>query len=202
MKSKFLIFITLLLFLPLTILAAGEIPDFILKDINDNPVKFSELLGKGPIIIDFWASWCKPCMKELPELSSLQTKYDTLITIVCISADRPRSVARAKGIVKSKQFSFITLFDQNREVQKLFNITSIPRTFIVNKNGEIVYEHTGYRRGDEKHLEEELLKILSVNTGIDTLNTQEEKNPENVKSIENKDSVNTNEESPKEKKCE
>lgn len=169
MKSKFLIFITLLLFLPLTILAAGEIPDFTLKDINNNPVKFSELLGKGHIIIDFWATWCSPCMKELPKLSSLQTKYDTLITIVCISADRPRSIARARGIVKSKQFSFLTLFDTDKEVQKLFHITSIPRTFIINKEGEIVYEHTGYKRGDEKYLEEQLLKLLPVNIGIDTL---------------------------------
>ncbi|RLC45666.1 MAG: hypothetical protein DRH57_07545 [Candidatus Cloacimonadota bacterium] len=159
MKSN-LIFIALLILLCINVYAAEKVPDFILEDINGDQVKFSALLGKVPIILDFWATWCKPCMKELPSLDNLQTKYDTLITAVCISIDGPRSIARARGIIKSQKFSFLTLFDPNSEVQKLFNVTVIPRTFIVNKDGKIVYDHTGYKRGDEKHLEEMLLNLL------------------------------------------
>ena len=153
--------IVLILLLGIYLLALEKVPNFTLEDIDGNTVKFSELLEKGPIILNFWASWCKPCMKELPILNNLKTKYDTLITVVCVSADRPRDFAKARSIIKSQKFSFLTLFDQNREVQKLFNITSIPRIFIISQDGEIIYDHTGYKRGDEKHLEEELIKMMS-----------------------------------------
>lgn len=176
-----------MLFLPLITIAGEGVPDFTLEDINGNSVKSSTLIGKGPLIINFWASWCKPCLKELPTLNNLQAKYDTLVTVVCISTDRPRALPSVKSLIKSQKFSFITLIDQNSEVQKLFNVTSIPKTFLINKEGEIVYEHTGYNRGDERYLEEELLKMLSGNNSIDTLKTQEGTTPENMESIENHD---------------
>jgi peroxiredoxin len=187
MKSKVLISAILLLFVLLTNLTAEKVTDFTLKDIDGNSVTFSSFLGESPVVLSFWASWCKPCMIELPILHDLQAKYDTLVTVVCVSVDRPRSVPQAKSLIKSQKFSFITLFDENSEVQKLFNITFIPRLFLIDKNGEIIYDHTGYNRGDERYLEEELLKILSLDTSIDTLKI-DEKSPEKIDSTGEDDS--------------
>ena len=162
MKIILSVFTIIFIILSTTFLIAEKtLQDFILEDIDGNRVKSTELLKKGPIILDFWATWCKPCTKELPELDKLHTKYDTLITVVCISIDKPKSMASAKAIIKSQQFSFVTLFDINKEVQNMLNIKLIPRTFIVNTDNTIVYEHTGYKKGDEVTLEEELNKLLN-----------------------------------------
>lgn len=162
MKHKFFrLIILLMLIFCSNLFAIKRLPNFSLEDIDGNKVKSSELLGKGPIILDFWATFCGPCMKELPELNNLQMKYDTLITIVCISVDKPKSLSSAKAIIKSKKYSFITLFDTNKEVQNLFNVKSIPRIFVFDKHGNMVYDHTGYKKGDEENLENELIKMLS-----------------------------------------
>ncbi len=175
MERKILI-ISLFVFVVCNSLFALQVlPNFTLEDANGKKVKSSELVGQAPVLIDFWATFCSPCMKELPELSKLQTKYDTLINVVCISVDKPRAVAKAKAIVKSKKFSFTTLFDCNKEVQNLFNIKSIPRTIIFDKNGNMVYDHTGYTKGDEVHLEEQLIKLLNKNVGSDSLEVNEQK---------------------------
>lgn len=176
MKLKFFILIILLMLIFCSnLFAIKRLPNFSLEDIDGNKVKSSALLGKGPIILDFWATFCGPCMKELPELNNLQMKYDTLITVVCISVDKPKSLSSAKAIVKSKKFSFTTLFDCNKEVQNLFNIKSIPRTIIFDKDGNMVYDHTGYMKGNEVNLEEQLIKLLNKNVDSDSLEVDEQK---------------------------
>ncbi|HPR18611.1 MAG TPA: TlpA disulfide reductase family protein [Candidatus Cloacimonadota bacterium] len=135
------------------LLSAEKAADFKLEDINGNFIKLSDLQKDGLVILDFWATWCVPCKNELPKLNELHTKYDN-VTVVAISADKPRDKQKVVAHVKSNHFEFVTLFDTAKTVQKQFNVTNIPRTFIVAPDGEILLDHTGYQRGDEAEYEE------------------------------------------------
>ncbi len=150
--------------------ALDTMPNFTLEDINGDQVDSEELLSKKAVIIDFWAKWCGPCKKAFPHLSDLQEKYEDLVNVVCITIDKARDGDKAKSFVKSRKFEFITLFDPNKDVSKLFNVNTIPRTFIINENGEIVYRHEGYTQGDEHELETELRKVIFKDITIDELN--------------------------------
>jgi cytochrome c biogenesis protein CcmG, thiol:disulfide interchange protein DsbE len=155
------LFIILLCLVAVTTLCAQkQVPNFTLQDQNGKDVKLSDVLKNGPAVIDFWASWCQPCLKELPRFDEFQKKYPN-VTFLMITIDAPKSTARAKAEVKSKKYVFTTLFDTNQYVKGKLNVDTIPHTFIVKQDGEIAYDHLGYNVGDEKFIEEELLKIIS-----------------------------------------
>ena len=170
MKRTISLLILSFLFLYSAVLALDTMPNFTLEDINGDQIGSDELLSKKAVIVDFWAKWCGPCKKALPHLSDLQEKYKDLVDVVCISTDKARDGDKAKSFVKSRNFKFITLFDPNKDVCKLFNVNTIPRTFIINENGEIVYRHEGYTQGDEHELETELRKVIYKDITISELN--------------------------------
>jgi TonB family protein len=168
-KILFFLIVNFLFFASLTF-ALDTIQDFTLEDINGDQVNFEELLNKKAVIIDFWAKWCSPCKKALPHLSDIQEKYDDLVNVVCVTIDKARDKDKAKSFVKSKGYKFITLFDPNKSVSQLLNVNTIPRTFIINNDGEIVYTHEGYTQGDEVGLETELRKVIFKDITIKELN--------------------------------
>jgi len=109
---KKLTILTLLLLL-VAILMAEPMPDFRLPDESRKNVSLSELLGKGPIIIDFWADYCQPCKQAMPALQELVNKYDSL-TVVLISLDAPKAQPKAKAYLKSKNYSLLLFLIQIR----------------------------------------------------------------------------------------
>ncbi len=170
MKRTISILIFSVLFLISTVFALDTMSDFTLEDINGDQIDSDELLSKKAVIVDFWAKWCGPCKKALPHLSDLQEKYRDLVNVICISTDKARDAGKVRSFVKSKNFEFITLLDPNKNVSKLFNVNTIPRTFIIDENGEIVYRHEGYIQGDEHELETELRKVIYKDITIEELN--------------------------------
>ena len=138
--------------------ALDKAPDFKLENMKGKQVKLSEFLEKGPVILDFWATWCEPCKKELPTLSKIQDSYKDSITVITISCDKPRKKDKAKAYIKSNKFNVVNLFDTKKDVQKLFNVTNIPRTLIIAPDSTIIFDHTGYQRGNEKHIIEAIDK--------------------------------------------
>ncbi|HNX00036.1 MAG TPA: TlpA disulfide reductase family protein, partial [Candidatus Cloacimonadota bacterium] len=115
MKIRLLVMLLFLLAV-ISVYADKLMPDFTLQDVNGNDVNLENALKNGPVIVDFWASWCQPCLKELPSLNEFQKKYPN-ITVLAITIDAPKSTARAKSEVKSKQYEFTTLFDTNQTVK-------------------------------------------------------------------------------------
>ncbi|MDD3052228.1 MAG: TlpA disulfide reductase family protein [Candidatus Cloacimonetes bacterium] len=155
-KSLFTIMLAAIL---LTVLTAEEkefhssFKDFTLEDINGNMVKISDFMNDSIIILDFWASWCTPCKRALPALNEIHQNYDK-VNVLAVTIDKPKDQSKSKNFVKSQKFDFITLFDTNTDLSKHYNVTTIPRTFILNPQGEILYDHTGYTRGDESKYKE------------------------------------------------
>ncbi len=134
--------------------------DFVLPDINNQQIRLSDYIGKQLIIVDFWASWCSPCLRLLPELDKIHKEYDEVV-VMAINIDTPRALNRAKRHIRSNRFSILSLYDTNKEVMERFQVTDIPHTFLIGLEGEIVYDHIGYTRGDEEMLVEAINQYLT-----------------------------------------
>ncbi len=138
--------------------------DFELENIKGKKIKLSELYKDKLVILDFWASWCVPCKKEFLYLDKFQKKYDEYIQVVAIDIDKARHISKAKAYIKSKRYTFEVLFDTDNKVAKLYNVTTLPNTNIISTDGEIIWSHIGYKKGDEKELEKQILKWIESKT--------------------------------------
>ncbi|MGD9488302.1 MAG: TlpA family protein disulfide reductase [Calditrichaceae bacterium] len=160
MRSRFMIYFTLILLQ--TVLAGRTIPDFKLKNIDNKWTNFSELKGGNVTVIDFWATWCKPCAKALPKLNKLSEQFkNSGVAFIGINVDSPRNSAKIKPFAKTYKISYPILLDPNSSFASELGIINIPTLLIINSDREIIYIHKGYRSGDENIIEEEILKILN-----------------------------------------
>jgi len=140
----------------------SKAPDFSLQDVNGESVKLSDYLGKNPILIDFWATWCNPCKVELPHLEAIYKKYqDQGLVFMAISEDSPRSVSKVKPYVRSKGFEAIVPLDPDGQVlRKFFGEDILPYTILINREGKIVRTFTGYVPGQEKDIEKRVEEMV------------------------------------------
>ncbi|MEW6042579.1 MAG: TlpA disulfide reductase family protein [Elusimicrobiota bacterium] len=136
-------------------------PIFKVRDIEGKQVSMEELFHKGPIIVDFWATWCNPCKAELKALAKLYKKYKAQgLEVVAISEDNVEESAKVKQFVKMKKMPFIVIIDRNKELMEKFHAATVPSLFLIAKHGRIYSIHIGYLPGDEKKLEQELLALI------------------------------------------
>ncbi len=138
------------------------LPNITIKDLYGNNVNIQDIDNDGnPIILNFWATWCKPCKNELNNIDDLyeEWKEETNVKIIIISVDDSRSSAKVKPYINSMGWTFEGLSDPNRELARQLNVITVPHTFLINGEGKIVYEHKGYITGDEDELYEQLKLI-------------------------------------------
>jgi cytochrome c biogenesis protein CcmG/thiol:disulfide interchange protein DsbE len=157
------------MFLAGCLLAAGtagaaeplKAPEFTLDDLDGNAASLGTFTAQGPVVISFWATWCKPCLRELPHMQELYDRYrERGLSVLAISVDSPRSISKVKSFVSGHKYTFTVLLDTNKDVAREFNAHLFPYTFVLNRNAEIVYKNYGYRPGDEKKVEEKVLELL------------------------------------------
>jgi len=129
-------------------------PDFTLPDLQGNNVTLSEIIGNGPVYINFWATWCGPCKKEIPELIKLYEKYaDRGLKILGISVDDSRTQGKVKSFVKDRNMNFTILLDSSSEVfRRKFKGRGIPYGFLIDNEGNIVHSIRGFLPGLEEVL--------------------------------------------------
>ena len=156
--------IVLIVIISLGMLWADPMPDFKLTDINNKDIALADILGKGPVIVDFWASWCNPCKTAMPYLNDLAVKYDSLLTVVLVSIDAAKFQSKAKNYLKGKNFNFLALFDPEKALAKKLNVTNPPHSFILDPKGEIVYSHLGFEPGVEVEYEHHIRVLLGLET--------------------------------------
>ncbi|MBO1000638.1 thiol-disulfide oxidoreductase ResA [Bacillus sp. SD075] len=110
-------------------------PDFTLQDLNSNEVKLSDYRGKG-VLLNFWATYCPPCEKEMPYLNNVYQQYkDKGIEILAVNAQEPRIIV--SPFVSEKKLSFPILLDRTGEAVDLYKVNNLPVTYLINENGEI-----------------------------------------------------------------
>ena len=154
----------LLLFLFPAIIFCQDVkspPNFVLENLDGDYVELNEYIGDGPILLSFWATWCKPCHEEMKYIQELHEEYNSEgLSVFAISTDNEKSVSKVKPFVKTKDYSFEILYDTNSETAREYYVITVPHTVIIDKEGSIVYSHSGYKKGDELKLKEEILKLL------------------------------------------
>lgn len=165
MKKLLLSFAALLLFVNIGSSqnsAGTNIPAVDVKTIDGKTVNTSKFSNDGkPIVISFWATWCKPCKKELDAISEDFSTWqkETGVKLIAISIDDARSSSKVGPDVKEKGWDYEVYIDENSDFKRAMNVNNVPHTFIVDGNGKIVWQHNSYAEGDEEHLYEVLKKI-------------------------------------------
>lgn len=139
-----------------------KIPASKIKDLKGAEIKTEELSNNGkPMVISFWATWCKPCVNELNAISETyeQWQEETGVKVVAVSIDDARNVAKVGPLINSKGWEYQVLTDQNGDFKRVMNVNTVPHTFLINGNGEIVWQHNAYAPGDEVELYEKIKKL-------------------------------------------
>ena len=134
-----------------------------LKDINGQSVQSSVIQNNGkPMIISFWATWCKPCNLELNTIKDLYEEWqeETGVKLVAISIDDARSASRVKPHAEGNVWPYEVYLDQNSDLKRVLGVVNVPHTFILNGDGEIVWQHTGYQPGGEEELIQKVRELL------------------------------------------
>jgi peroxiredoxin len=140
---------------------SSSVPDFSLEQLDGSVYKLSDHIGKKIIIIDFWATWCKPCKKLLKKLNQIYLDYKQHVEVLAISIDDTSAVAKAGAYIKGKGFSFTVLLDTDSQVVRILNPPmKLPFTVIIGKKGDIVHTHTGYIPGYEKEIIKKVEKLI------------------------------------------
>jgi len=142
----------------------SSLPEITLKNIDGKDINLADYGTNEKItVISFWATWCKPCIKELKNLNVLLDDWieDYNMELVAISLDDSRNAAKVKPTVNALNWDFHVLLDPNGELQRAMNVANPPVTFLVNQSGKIVYTHTGYVEGDEYDLEDHIKELIS-----------------------------------------
>ncbi|MBI2389868.1 MAG: TlpA family protein disulfide reductase [Deltaproteobacteria bacterium] len=130
---------------------SSNVSDFTLTDIDGKSVSLSDHLGKKAIVLDFWATWCKPCIAEMAHMQKVyEEKKDQGLVILAISMDGSETEAQVAPTAKSKGWTFPVLLDSETRATSLYNPRrAAPYTVIIDRHGKIIRKREGFNPGDE-----------------------------------------------------
>lgn len=141
----------------------SQLPSIEMRKLSGETIDIQDYASNGKVtVINYWATWCSPCKRELDAIADLypewQEKYN--MELVAVTIDDARALAKVRPLVDSKGWPYEILSDPKQASQQALNFQTIPQTFVVDTEGNIVYTHNGYKPGDEYELEE-ILEGLS-----------------------------------------
>ena len=124
-------------------------PDFTVYDKASNAVKLSDMKGT-PVVLNFWASWCPPCKSEMPDFNEIAKEYEGKVTFMMVNLTDGQSETQesAQSFIDSMGYTFPVYFDLNSEAAYVYGIQSIPTTFFIDANGNLIAYASGAIDGD------------------------------------------------------
>lgn len=141
-----------------------KIPLVELKNLVGQNVKTSTFSNDGkPFIIDFWATWCKPCIEELNAIHEVYADWqkETGVKVITVALDDSRTMSRVAPFINGRQWTYESYIDPNGDFKRAMNVNMPPQTFVVDGNGNIVWQHVGFAEGNEDELIEVVKKVIA-----------------------------------------
>lgn len=137
--------------------AAAQVPSVTVETVKGESFDTSKLLEEGtPMIISFWSTSCKPCIRELDAVYDAMPDWldEADFRVVAVSTDDSRLLSKAKSFAEGRGWGeeFTLLFDKNQDFMRAMNVSVVPHVFVVDGKGKIVYSHTAYVPGGEVEL--------------------------------------------------
>ena len=162
MKVKNLILSAVLAFSSLS--ASAALPSVPLQNLDGDAVNAATLGTEGkPVIVSFFATWCKPCMRELAAIEQVYDDWqdETGVKLYAVSVDKAQDVTKVKPVVDASSWEYEVLLDPNGDFQRAMGAANVPHVVVVDGNGKIVESHSGYTEGSEDHLFEIIRELVN-----------------------------------------
>jgi cytochrome c biogenesis protein CcmG/thiol:disulfide interchange protein DsbE len=162
MKKLILTIVVIGILTTLSLSQNRTLPSVEVKTLDGKNINIQEIENSGkPIVISFWATWCKPCKKELNAIAEVYEEWqdETGVKLIAISIDDTRSMSKVMPYVNASDWDYEVYLDPNGDLKRAMGISTVPHTFLLNGKNEIVWQHKGYVDGDEDQLLEQIEKI-------------------------------------------
>ncbi len=160
---KRILILAALCLMPAMAWAQKALPSIEVKDIDGNTVNVQSIMDDGvPVILSFWYTTCKPCLQELGAVNDAYVDWieEAEFKVVAVSTDDSRSSAKVKPMVNGRGWTdFTILLDENSDLKRAMNVQTQPTVFVLDREGNVVYTHTGYTPGSEEELFDQILKL-------------------------------------------
>lgn len=137
-------------------------PFFRLRDLDNQWKEYEDLKGTELTVIDFWATWCQPCVKSIPLLNEMYGAFlEHGVGFIGVSIDGPRNQSKIQPFIQSMGIDYPILRDMDSELMSELGVTAVPTLLLFNKEGELIYVHEGFRPGDEEVIRTHINKHLA-----------------------------------------
>tara|TARA_Y100000588_G_C13891662_1_gene768950 strand:+ start:243 stop:767 length:525 start_codon:yes stop_codon:yes gene_type:complete len=138
------------------------IPNLKIRMLDGSKTTIHQLVEEGPLMIDFWATWCVPCKKVMKFLDDFHQEFEPDgFKVLMINTDTPRSVGKVKSYVRAQDYQFLVGMDPNKTISKKLNGMVMPTLILVDKGGEIKWRHQGYLPGEEVEIKNQIEMLIN-----------------------------------------
>lgn len=144
-------------------MAFAQLPSVKLKDMNGKVIDTAKLSNDGkPFIISFFATWCKPCNRELKAIHEVYPDWqdETGVRVIAISIDEAQNAQKVKPLVDANGWEYQVLLDPNSDFRRAMGVNMIPHVFVIDGDGKVAESRSGYTEGGEQHLIEKVRELI------------------------------------------